>query len=90
MKLSNSLDACRQISHQKARYIPTIIGTCSPHHSFLMNTDITIASYLADPMDTVKDVSPYVTGLIGFAGRGLVTAMFGASLSSCSCPQIAL
>ncbi len=43
-----------------------------------------------DPMDTVKDVSQYVTGLIGFAGGALVTAMFGALLSSCSCPQIAL
>jgi hypothetical protein len=41
-------------------------------------------------MDTVKDVSPYVTGLIGFAGGELVTAMLGESLSSCSCPQIAL
>jgi hypothetical protein len=41
-------------------------------------------------MDTVKDVSPFATGLVGFAGGGLVTAMFGGSLSSCSCPQIAL
>jgi catabolite regulation protein CreA len=67
-----------------------------------MNTDITIASYLADPMvkdvsayvtladPMVKDVSAYVTGLIGFAGGALVTATFRASLSSCSCPQIAL
>jgi hypothetical protein len=30
-------------------------------------------------MDTVEDISPYVTGLIGFAGGALVTAMFGAT-----------
>jgi hypothetical protein len=41
-------------------------------------------------MDTVKEMSLFATGLVGFAGGGLVTAMFGASLSSYSCPQFAL
>jgi hypothetical protein len=43
-----------------------------------MNTDITVVyhHHLVDPMaDAAENMSPYVIGLIGFAGE-LVTAMF--------------